>query len=149
MAEWWAIPALVCGGIWAGDLFAIAWERSSAWRATPPAEFPETFTRTLRRMDPLQPLLLLACLGSTIAFTVGTNGAARPLAGAAAIGLAIVLAGSLAVQLPAQRRLAAARSGTPTVDVEGLRRRWIRVHLVRTLIGLTSFVMLAVAATVA
>jgi hypothetical protein len=59
---------------------AIAWERIPAWRASNLLDFRTGFAHTLRRVDRLQPALLVVCLGSTVGFAASTSGAARTLA---------------------------------------------------------------------
>jgi hypothetical protein len=136
---------VVSGGLFAGGVMSIAWERVPAWRTTDTPEFRSGFTGTLRRVDRLQPALLSICLVATIGFAVTAAGAARTLAMFSAAGSLLVLVGSLAWLVPIQRTL---RSGSelPAAAVDGLRARWLRGHLVRTVVGVALFV-LAVAAT--
>jgi hypothetical protein len=124
MSQWWAAPMLLSGGLFVGGVAAIAWERVPAWRATDPLDFQSGFAHTLRRVDRLQPALLVVCLGSTIGFVSSTGGAARTLAALAAGGLLVVPVGSVALLVPIQRRLVA--SGPPPLSaVEALRARWL------------------------
>jgi hypothetical protein len=148
MSQWWAVPMLLSGGLFAGGVAVIAWERVPAWRASDLVEFRTGLAHTLRRVDRLQPALLVVCLGSTIGFAGSAGGAARTLALVAAGGLLVVLVGSVAVLVPLQRRLVAPGSTPPSADVEALRARWLRGHLVRSAVALACFV-LAVVATVA
>jgi hypothetical protein len=147
MSQWWAISMLLSGGLFAGGVAVIAWERVPAWRVTDPVDFQTGFAYTLRRVDRLQPALLVVCLGSTIGFAASAGGAARTLAALAAGGFLVVLVGSVAVLVPIQRRLVAAGSAPPPADVEALRTRWLGGHLVRTAVALACFA-LAVLATV-
>jgi Domain of unknown function (DUF1772) len=147
MRESWSIVMLLSGGLFVGGLVTIAWERVPAWRATDLADFRTGFAHTLRRMDYLQPALLVLCLGSTIGFANSAGGAARTLAAIAAGGLLVVLAGSLAVLVPIQRRLVASGPAPRPADAEALRARWLGGHLVRTAVALACFA-LTVAATV-
>jgi hypothetical protein len=148
MSQWWAVPMLLSGGVFAVGLVVIAWERVPAWRATDLVDFRTGFAHTLRQVDRLQPALLVVCLGATIGFASSTDGAARTLALLAAGGLLAVLVGSVAVLVPLQRRLVAAGSAPPPPDIEALRARWLAGHLVRTAVALACFA-LAVLATVA
>ena len=147
MTRWWAVPMLVSGGLFVGGLVSIAWERVPAWRVSDPLAFRTGFTHTLRRVDRLQPALLVVCLGATIGFAGGAGGAARTLALLAAGGLGVVLVGSVAVLVPIQRRLVAPGATPPPAALAALRARWLGGHLVRTAVALACFV-LAVAATV-
>jgi hypothetical protein len=87
----------------------------------------------MRRVDRLQPALLIVCLISTIGFAMSAEDAARPLAGLAAAGFLLVLIGSVAWLVPIQRRLVASGSQQPPAYVEGLRSQWLRGHLIRIL----------------
>jgi len=145
MSEWFAIPMLVFGGLFAGGVMSIAWERVPAWRGTELVEFRTAFAHTLRRVDRLQPALLTLSLLSTAAFAVAAGGTARTLAVLAAIGFMVVFVGSLAWLVPIQKRLVATGSSSET---ERLRRTWLRGHLIRTLLALAALI-LAVAAAVA
>jgi uncharacterized membrane protein len=75
-------------------------------------------------------------------------GAARTLASLAAAGFVLVLVGSVAWLVPIQRTL---KSGTelPAADVERLRARWLRGHLVRTVLGVAALACLITAVTYA
>lgn len=147
MSQWWAVPMLISGGLLVGGLVAIAWERIPAWRASNLLDFQTGFAHTLRRMDRLQPALLVVCLGSTIGFASSAGGAARTLAALAGGGLLVVLVGSVALLVPTQRRLVASGPAPPPAAAEVLRARWLGGHLVRTAVALGCFA-LAVAATV-
>ena len=147
MNEWWAIAMLISGGLFAGGVVSIAWERVPAWQTTTTPEFRIGFAHTLRRVDRLQPALLSICLASTIGYAVTATGAARTLAGFAAAGLLLILVGSVAWLVPIQRTL---KSGTdlPAAAVDGLRAQWRRGHLIRTVVGVALFVLTVVATTV-
>jgi Domain of unknown function (DUF1772) len=148
MNQWWAIPMLLSGGLFVGGVAVIAWERVPAWRATDLVDFRTGFAHTLRRVDRLQPALLVACLGSTIGFASSAGGAARTLAALAAGGFLVVLVGSVAVLVPIQRRLVASGSPPPPADVEALRAQWLGGHLVRTAVALACFALAVVASVV-
>ena len=147
MGELWATVMVVSGGLFAGGVMSIAWERVPAWRTTATPEFRSGFAGTLRRVDRLQPALLSICLVSTIGFAVTAAGAARTLAMLAAAGSLLILVGSLAWLVPIQRTL---KSGSelPAAAVDGLRARWLRGHLVRTVLGVALFVLAVVATAV-
>ena len=94
MKDSWSIAMLISGALFAAGIIPITWERAPAWRTADPATFRAEFAYTLRRMDQLQPALLLACLAATIGFAVTAHGTARTLAALAAACLAAILAGS-------------------------------------------------------
>jgi len=138
---------LISAGLFAAGVVSIAWERAPAWRAADPASFRVEFAHTLRRMDRLQPALLLVCLISSVGFAVSASGMARTVAGLAAACLVAVLVGSGAGLVPIQRRLVSIRDrGLNAADVERLRTRWLAGHLIRTAVALGAFALLVVAA---
>lgn len=146
MSRWWAVLMLLSGGLFVGGVISIAWERIPAWRRTDPSEFRAAFTHTLRRVDRLQPVLLIICLASTIGFAAATDGAARVLALLAAAGFLIVLIGSVVWLVPIQRRLTA-RGRWVTQDFDRLRTHWMRGHIARSILGLAALIMAALSAT--
>jgi hypothetical protein len=147
MDELWATAMLISGGLFAGGVTSIAWERVPAWRSTQIQDFRIGFAQTLRRVDRLQPALLSICLASTIGFAVTAAGTARTLAVFAAAGFLLVLIGSVAWLVPIQRNL---KSGPElsAATTDGLRARWLRGHLIRTVAAVGLFIM-AVVATIA
>jgi hypothetical protein len=144
MTDLWAISMLISGGLFAGGVASIAWERLPAWRATELPDFRVAFAETLRRVDRLQPALLVVCLVSTIGFALNVDGAARLLALLAASSLSSSARGALLV--PAQRRLVSSDPELPPSEAERLRRLWLRGHLLRTVIALAALVLAVVAA---
>jgi hypothetical protein len=52
---------VISAGLFAAGVVPITWERAPAWRAADDATFRAEFAHTLRRMDRLQPALLLVC----------------------------------------------------------------------------------------
>jgi Anthrone oxygenase len=146
MREMWSIVMLISAALFAAGVLPIAWERAPAWRAADSARFRVEFAHTLRRMDRLQPVLLLVCLVSSVGVAVSASGAALALAGLAASCFLAVLVGSGAGLVPIQRRLVDPESDLSAADVERLRTRWLRGHLIRTAVALGAFVLLVVAA---
>jgi hypothetical protein len=146
MSEFWAIPMLITGGFFTGGVVAIAWERIPAWREAELAAFRPAFAHTLKRMDRLQPALLLTCFASTIAFAIGAGGMTRTLALVAAAGFLLILAGSGAWLVPVQKRLVASAADVPAPELERLKRQWLRGHLIRTVVALAALTLAAAAA---
>jgi hypothetical protein len=147
MNNLWAISMLLSGGLFAGGVASIAWERLPAWRSADLSEFRTSFAHTLRRVDRLQPALLVVCLVSTIGFALAAEGSARTAALLAAAGFFVILAGSGALLVPIQRRLTSPAIALSSGEVERLRRRWLRGHVVRTVVAVAALA-LAVAAAV-
>lgn len=138
----WEIPMLVTGGLFAGVVAFVAWERIPAWRTMEAAEFQRHFGHSIHKADRLQPALLVVWLASTIGFAVATDGTAGTLAAVAAVGLVLTLVGSGALLVPLQRRLLAGAVDDP----EAGRRRWYRGHVVRTALAVSSLLLVSVAA---
>jgi hypothetical protein len=147
MSAWWAAPMLIGSGLFAGGAASIAWERIPAWRGVDLLDFQAAFALTLRRVDRVQPALLVVTLISTIGFALGEGGTAQILAMLAAAGFLIVLLGSAVWLVPIQRRLIATGTGRPSSELERLKIQWLRGHLMRTAVALASLT-LAVSATV-
>jgi hypothetical protein len=146
MNQWWTILMLISGGLFVGGVAWIALERVPAWRQTDLAQFRAAFAYTLRRVDRVQPALLAICLVSTIGLVLGTGGAARTPAVLAAAGFLVVLLGSAAWLVPIQRRLIGSGSELHASQLQSLRAQWLRGHLVRAVVALTSLILAAVAA---
>jgi hypothetical protein len=134
-------------GLFAGGVVSIARERLPAWRAAELSDFRSAFAHTLRRVDRLQPALLVICLLSTLGFALRADDAAQLAALLAAAGFLAVLVGSGAVLIPVQRRLVSADAELPSPEAERLRRLWLRGHVIRTVVALVAL-MLAVVGSV-
>jgi Domain of unknown function (DUF1772) len=145
MSELWAVLMLVSGGLFTGGVVSIAWERIPAWRESEPAAFRPAFEHTVRRMDRVQPALLLMCLVSTVGFAIGASGGGRAFAVLAAAGFLLILAGSGGWLVPIQRRLASGAE-EPSPKLERLKSQWLRGHLIRTVVALAALTLAAVAA---
>lgn len=146
MSRGWAVLMLLSAGLFTGGVVSIAWERVPAWRPIELPDFRAAFAYTLRRVDPLQPVLLAISLASTIGFAVTVDGSARMLALAAATGFLLVLIGSAAWLVPIQRRLIASGELTSAV-LDQMRTQWLRGHRIRAGVGLTSLILAVLAAT--
>jgi hypothetical protein len=137
---------LIAGGLFAGGAATFAWSRVPIWRRMPAQGFIGDFEQTLRRTDKVQPALLVAAIVSTAGFAFTADGSACVLALVGAAGFAVTLAASLAFLVPLQRRIVA----TPPAEAEAIdemRARWFRGNLGRSMLAATSFVAVALAAT--
>lgn len=137
---------LVSSGLFSGGVTVIAWERIPVWRALPLLQFTTEFATTIRIADRVQPILLLASIVTTIGFGIVANGAARALAFVGAAGFIGILAASVAVLVPLQRRIIASSEESP--NLETMRRRWFVGHLGRSALAIASFLLVAIAVTV-
>ena len=142
----WAIIMLVAGGLFAGGAATFAWSRVPIWRRMPVQGFVVDFRETLRRTDQVQPALLVVAIVSAAGFALTADGSARVLASVGAVGFVASLAATLAILVPLQRRIVA----TPPAEagaVDEMRARWFSGNLGRSMLGVASFVAVAVAAT--
>jgi hypothetical protein len=142
----WALLMLVCGGLFSGGVAVIAWERVPAWRRMPVAQFRADFATAISRADRVQPALLVATIVATVGFVLTATGLSRTMALVGAAGFVLTLIGSVAILVPLQRRIIA--DSEHRLDLVALRGRWLLGHLGRTLVGVTSFVLVAIAVTV-
>jgi len=148
MSAWFAITMLVAGGLFAGGVVSIAWERAGTWRVASSLDFRRDFAYTIGRVDKLQPALLVITSLSAGVFAFLTPGLPRLLAATAALGLVAVLVGSVALLVPIQRRIVSQQPELATAEVERLKGMWIRGHLARTAAGVACFAILVAAAVV-
>ena len=144
MNEVLAVAMVFSGGLFAGGVLSIALERIPAWHRMQIADFPASFAHTLRRVDRLQPALLSICLVSAIGYVLTASGAARSVAMLAVVGCVLILVSSVGWLVPIQRTV---RSGSElsTIDAGELRTRWLRGHLIRTVIAVALFAVTVVA----
>jgi Domain of unknown function (DUF1772) len=141
----WAFLMLVSGGLFAGGVSALAWDRIPAWRSMPVAEFRRDFAGVVQKADRVQPGLLVAAIVASFGFGLTDPGTARILALIGASGFMATLIGSVAVLVPLQRRMIAS-SSLEGGALERMRHRWFRGHVARTLVGIASFLLVASAA---
>jgi len=146
MTAWFAITMLVAGGLFAGGVVSIAWERAGPWRAGSSLDFRRDFAHTIDRVDKLQPALLVVTTLSAVGFAFVTPGLPRLLAAPAALGLVAVFVGSAAVLVRIQRRIVSQQPELATAEIERLKGTWIRGHLARTAAAVACFAMLVAAA---
>jgi hypothetical protein len=148
MQEIWSIVMVISGALFIAGVLPIAYERAPVWREADDVTFRTEFARTLRRVDRLQPALLLISLIGAVGFAVSGGGTARILAVAAALCLVAVLIGSGLALVPIQRRLIDPGTNLSTAEAGRLRGRWLKGHLIRTVVSLLAFVLLVVAAVI-
>jgi hypothetical protein len=146
MRDVWAVIMLVAGGLFAGGSATFAWSRVPIWRRMSLGEFVTDFDETIRRTDIVQPALAVVAAVTGVAFAVTEEGSARLLASLGAAGFVVVLLASLAVMVPLQRRIVAARGQGN--DLEAMRRRWFSGNLGRSVLSVVSFALLVVSTTV-
>ncbi len=143
----WAFLMLVSGGLFAGGVTALAWDRIPAWRSMPLDEFSTDFAGAVQRADRVQRGLLVVAIAASFAFGLTDAGAPRFLALIGASGFLVILIGSVAILVPLQRRMISS-SSLEADALERMRHRWFRGHLERTVVGLASFLLVAAATAV-
>ncbi len=147
MNEIWGALMLVAGGLFAGGAATFAWSRVPIWRRMPVPTFVSDFAATIRWTDKVQPSLLVVAATSAIAFAVTADDSSRVVAAVGAAGFVIVLIASLTILVPLQRRIIA-MPGERTGDIEPMRQRWFSGNLGRSLLSVTSFALVVVAAVI-
>jgi hypothetical protein len=136
---------VIAGGLFAGGAASFAWSRVPIWRRMTAAQFLGDFSQTIAWTDKVQPALLVAAIIASAGFVLTSEGVARMLAVAGATGFVVTLIGSLAVLVPLQRALIATPVGEREA-IEGMRLRWFRGNLGRSLIATAAFALVATAA---
>lgn len=140
----WTLLMVVSGGLFSGGVAVFAWERVPAWRRMSLPRFRSDFDTAIAKADRVQPALLVATIGATVGFALTATGPSRTLALIGAAGFTLTLIGSVAVLVPLQRRIIA--DSEQRLDLEAMRGRWFLGHLGRTVVGVMSFVLVALAA---
>ncbi len=140
---------VIVNGLFMGVLWTLTIERVPVWQSIDLRAFAVDFGQSIRRVDLVQPAgaVLSVVFAAGYATTVG--GTSRVLTVIAGVLLVVVIVISAGVGVPMQKpfRSAEGGDGLPAgVDVAGIRQRWIRIHLVRTLLGVVAFGLLVVAA---
>src|SRR5512132_4106360 len=143
----WEFLMLVSGGLFAGGVSALVWDRVPAWRSMPLAKFRTDFAGVVQRADRVQPELLVVAIVASFGFGLTDSGAARILALIGASGFLATLIGSVAVLVPLQRRMVSS-SSLEAGALERMRHLWFRGHVGRILVGMASFLLVASAAAV-
>ena len=124
-------------GLLAGAMLLIGVVLVPFWSALPPVEFRSWFARHAGRIGALMIPLGAAALVAAAGAWLTVPGGWRALAAAAAAG---VVAVTLLVNEPANRRFAAPTYYMSDADTVALLGRWRRFHWLRVALGLVGFV---------
>jgi hypothetical protein len=141
----WETLMVLAGGLFAGGSATFAWSRVPIWRRMAVHQFVVDFGQTLAWTDKVQPGLLVAAIVSSVAFVLTTTETPRVVALAGTVGFVATLLASLAVLVPLQRAILA----TPLDEsdaIEGMRLRWFRGNLGRSVLATLAFAAIAAAA---
>ncbi len=143
-----ATLAIIVSGIYMAPLWTLAIERVWIWAAMEPADFARDFRRSLLRIDLVQPAGAILAFALAIGYATTVGGSARVLSIIAAALLGIIIVISVAIGVPMQKLFRSVDEGEfdpSAIDVPVIRSRWIRLHLVRTALGVVAFVLLVIA----
>ncbi len=141
-----SVLMLLCGGLFAGGVLTLAWNRLPAWRGMERSSFADDFGRAINVADRLQPFLLVIAILAGAVFALNSEGLAQGLAIAAIVGFLLTLVLSLAILVPLQRRILATYKEAD--DFEAMRARWLQGHTGRTVVSLISFLLAVIAVSV-
>lgn len=133
-------------GLFAGTVLAVAIIYAATWRDLPAQPFVADFRRVIKRVDLIQPILLLISLAGTASYALSASGAGRALAFLASGGQVLTLVLSVAVLVPLQNRIIASRASDDELGT--MRRAWLRGHLGRTALVVAAFSCVVVASVV-
>ena len=141
--ESWQWVAVLAGGMFTAVVVYVAAVQGPRWRAMEIPTFLPRFARAINVADKVQPMLLVATIVSTI-IAMPLDGASNLLAWGSVAGFALTLVGSVSFLVPLQRRMI--RLGPdPALPLDAMRARWLKGHVGRTSLAVTSFALLVLA----
>jgi hypothetical protein len=135
---------LGCGLFAMGTIGAAA--RSRTWPGMKLVDFKSDFARTIVVADKIQPALALFTLAAIVSSVIWTREQGESYLIAAGVTLATIIAISVVVLVPLQRRIID-RIESDDLTV-ALRRRWMRGHFARMVAALVSFALTIIALAV-
>ncbi len=136
----------VAGGLFAGGIMVVAFERVPQWQRMPVEQYAVDFRRTLHRLDPLLPILGgLSAVGA--AAHVRAAGGRSAVLAATGIGVVVaIIGGSVVIAEPINSKFRRLPEGGVPTDAHRMRLRWRRFHQVRTIAALLALGSFAAAA---
>jgi hypothetical protein len=140
---------LIPGAVWAGIIVCYAVERINLWARMPLDQFAVDFRRSVHRVDPLQPILLVVTGAGTVWFGLAARGHASTFAWLGLAGLAVVMVSSIAIAEPMNTRFRRLHEGEVPAGADAMRARWARFHIARTVVTVATLVFLVLATTYA
>jgi hypothetical protein len=142
-----AVITLTTTGIWAGIILLYSVERINLWARMPTDQFIVDFRRSVYRADPLQPILALTSFLGAVVLASITNGDRSQIAwlGAILIGFVIVISLAWAERINSQFRRRPEGEAPP--DPDALRKRWRKLHILRTPPAILAVIAISLAAT--
>lgn len=137
---------VVCIGLWAGGILVIAVDRTHVWAQMGIRDYAVDFRRSVRRLDPMMPILGAVGGLSAIGFAVTSQDAGVQLFAWLGAGLALLaIVASIVIAEPINSRFRRLPEGTPPPRSEQDRVTWRRFHRVRAVVAVASFAALATA----
>lgn len=140
------VVMILSGGLWSGLILVVALDRLPEWSRMPIEQYAVDFRRTLRRLDPLAPILGGVSAVGSVVFAVSVAGPAAALAWLGFGLIAVVVAVSTVIMEPMNSQFRRRDEGEVPPDAEVLRVRWRVMHHARTVLAMAAFTALAVAA---
>lgn len=138
-----------CTGLWTGGILIIALDRTHVWSLMSIHEYAVDFRRSVRRLDPMMPILGLVGFLGAVGFALQPRGdAARLLAWGGAGLVLVAIVASIVVAEPINSRFRKLPEGTPPPTVADDRVRWGRFHRARAVVAVVAFAVLTVALAV-
>lgn len=146
LAQLAGVLMVVCIGLWAGGILVIAVDRTHVWALMGIRDYAVDFRRSVRRLDPMMPILGVVGGLSAIGFAVASQGGGVQFLAWLGAGLALLaIVASIVIAEPINSRFRRLPEGTPPPQPEQDRVTWRRFHWVRAVVAVASFVALAAA----
>ena len=139
-----AIFAVVCSGVIGGQMVAIALV-NYADRKQPEVSWTQRFQLENSLFTKTMPFALMAPLLALVACCVISSDGARPWFVAAAVMLAVVLVITMTANVPINNQVAKWQPGAAPASWQATRDRWLRFHILRTIIGVLSLTCASIA----
>jgi hypothetical protein len=135
-----AVAAVMAIGLLAGLMLGTGMSGYTA-RSLPSSSWLLRFQAEDRLFAKVMPPVMLGTLLPQVAACFLARGAARRLFGAAAVLTVAVLFVTVTREVPLNHAFQTWTAQTTPVNWEALRDRWLRNHLVRTVLGVAAFVL--------
>ena len=100
------------GGLFTGVIWTVAVERVNLWRRMPVEQYVVDFQRSVRRVDPLQPIMGTVCAVGAVVFAINSQGRPATLAWIAVGLIAVIMVASFVIAEPMNFRFILQRGST-------------------------------------
>src|SRR4051794_23722589 len=126
------IAMLFFGGLYTGICVSIAVDRIPTWFRMGLVEYAVDFRRTVKRIDPLQPILATLASVGTLVFALKTEGTSSTLAWLAFGFQMVAMVTSITIAEPINSAFRKLDEGVVPEGAERLRDKWALFHRLRT-----------------